>query len=1241
MTQSLTHPHQWQFWVDRGGTFTDIVAQRPDGSIVLHKLLSEDPDRYEDAPLQGIRDLLGLRADAPIPSAAIAAIKMGTTVATNALLERKGEPTLLITTAGFGDALSIGYQNRPDIFALNIRKPEQLYDRVLEVAERVMADGTVLTSLTAEIEADYCLRLREIYATGIRACAIVLMHGYRYPNHELRLAALAQDIGFTQISISHQVSPLIKLVGRGDTTVVDAYLSPVLRRYVDRLTEAIPLAKPLCQSSSKMRELGSNTDVQITPTQLLFMQSNGGLTDATQFQGKDSILSGPAGGIVGAVQTTQLAGFDRIITFDMGGTSTDVAHFAGDYEREFETEVAGIRLRAPMLAIHTVAAGGGSIVQFDGSRYRVGPASAGANPGPASYGRGGPLTVTDCNVQVGKLQPDFFPQIFGPAGNQPLDRDIVNQQFLALADRLSQTTDQPQSPEQIATGFLTIAIDNMANAIKKISVQRGYDIADYVLCCFGGAGGQHACLLADVLGMTTIVIHPYAGVLSAYGMGLADRRLLREKSIEQSLDSGLDSVRESLDRLTQDTIAKLQKQVGTNSEIQVEQRLLIRYDGTSASLSVLVADRAQIEQQFTTDYRQRFGFTLSQKSLIVEAITVEAIAKTIAPNLVFHPATEVAAPIDHVEIFCADRWQRSPVYQRELLAVNQVISGPAIILEGTGTNMVEPGWSGHISPIGDLILSRDAVIQSIDQSTELTADPVRLELFNNRFQSIAEQMGITLQNTSTSVNIKERLDFSCALFDPQGQLIANAPHIPVHLGSMGETISALIRDWGDRADQSPDRTIQPGDVFVGNDPYNGGTHLPDITVITPVFITQNRTKPTFFVASRGHHADIGGITPGSMPANSKSIVEEGIRLETVKLVDRGQFQEKNLRDRLANNPYPARNPDQNIADLQAQIAANAKGAQELQATVDHYGPATVIAYMAHIQDNAELAVRQAIGLLYNSGPADRSFEVPMDNGAIIRVRIQLQPDAATIDFTGTSPQQPTNFNAPLAISKAAVLYVFRSLVSEPIPLNAGCLRPLTLIVPAGSLLNPIAPAAVVAGNVETSQAIVDALYGALGILAASQGTMNNFTFGTEQFQYYETICGGAGAGATFAGADAVQTHMTNSRLTDPEVLELRFPVLLESFSLRSGSGGSGRQRGGQGVRRCLRALAPMTAGILAGRRIHRPFGLAGGGDGALGKTEVVRANGDRIILGSTATIELQTGDQITIETPGGGGFGSV
>jgi 5-oxoprolinase (ATP-hydrolysing) len=1213
MPQLLTHPPQWQFWIDRGGTFTDIVAQRPDRSIVLHKLLSENPDRYDDAPLQGIRYLLGLSDNEPIPADRIAAIKMGTTVATNALLERKGEPTVLITTAGFGDALSIGYQNRPDIFALQIRKPEQLYDRVIEVAERVMADGTVLRPLTPEIEDRYCQQLQDTYTAGYRACAIVLMHGYRYPNHELRFAELAQEIGFNQISISHQVSPLIKLIGRGDTTVVDAYLSPVLRRYVDRLADAIQ----------------DDLNPSLSPTQLLFMQSNGGLTDASRFQGKDSILSGPAGGIVGAVQTTQLAGFDRIITFDMGGTSTDVAHFAGDYEREFETEVAGIRLRAPMLAIHTVAAGGGSIVQFDGTRYRVGPASAGANPGPASYGRGGPLTVTDCNVQVSKLQPTFFPHIFGPEGDQPLDRAIVHQQFLALADQFSPRT----SPEQIATGFLTIAIDNMANAIQKISVQRGYDLADYVLCCFGGAGGQHACLLADVLGMKTIVIHPYSGVLSAYGMGLADRRLLREQSIEQPLNSGLDVIRKSLDQLTDKTIEDLQTQVGSSIEIQVEQRLLIRYEGTSASLSILVADRGQIEQQFTTDYRKRFGFTLSQKPLIVEAITVEAIAKTTAPNVAFQPPIEATEPIDYVEIFCADHWQTAPIYRRECIAVSQLISGPAILLEGTGTNMIEPGWSGQISPIGDLILRRNAAVQSMSQSTDLAADPVRLELFNNRFQSIAEQMGITLQNTSTSVNIKERLDFSCALFDPQGQLIANAPHIPVHLGSMGETISALIRDWGDR--------FEPGDVFVGNDPYNGGTHLPDITVITPVFITQNQTKPTFFVASRGHHADIGGITPGSMPSNSKSIGEEGIRLETFKLVDRGQFQEQILRDRLTNNPNPARNPDQNIADLQAQIAANAKGVQELQATVDHYGPATVIAYMAHIQDNAELAVRQAIGLLYQSGPADRSFEVPMDNGATIRVRISLKEDTATIDFTGTSPQQPTNFNAPLAISKAAVLYVFRSLVAEPIPLNAGCLRPLTLIVPEGSLLNPIAPAAVVAGNVETSQAIVDCLYGALGVLAASQGTMNNFTFGTDQFQYYETICGGAGAGVDFDGADAVQTHMTNSRLTDPEVLELRFPVLLESFALRSGSGGGGRHQGGQGVRRCLRALAPMTAGILAGRRIHRPFGLAGGGDGAAGQTEVIRANGDRIRLPSTATIELQAGDQIAIETPGGGGFGQV
>ena len=1225
-----THDTRWQFWIDRGGTFTDIVAQRPDGQLVIHKLLSENPERYADAPVQGIRDILGIAGDAPIPAEQIAVVKMGTTVATNALLERKGDRTLLLITKGFRDALRIGYQNRPDIFARHIVLPEMLYERVIEVEERYSARGEELIPVNLD-----AIRpaLQAAYDNGIRSCAIVFMHGYRYPEHEKQVATLATEIGFTQVSVSHQVSPLMKLVSRGDTTVVDAYLSPILRRYVDRVASRVGNAH------------------------LMFMQSNGGLVDAQRFQGKDSILSGPAGGIVGAVQTSRMAGFNKIISFDMGGTSTDVAHYNGEYERTFETEVAGVRLRTPMMAIHTVAAGGGSILYFDGARYRVGPESAGANPGPACYRKGDSLTVTDCNVMVGKLQPEFFPKVFGANGELPLDAEVVRQKFTQLATEIGDA----RTPEQVAAGFLAIAVEKMASAIKKISLQRGYDVSEYTLCCFGGAGGQHACLIADALGMKQVFIHPYAGVLSAYGMGLADVRVLREKAVEAKLcEEVLPQLKQVLTELEAEAKKELNRRgaeaAEEEEEVEVFSKVLLRYEGTDSPLIVDFGDDvAAMRERFEQAHRQRYGFIVEDKSSIVEAVSVEVVGKTDVPEEPAISPQSSSPPVSlaTVRMYAASAWHDTPVYQREDLQPGDRIAGPSIIIEATGTNVIEPGWQAELTDRNHLILNCSTPLRTSafpSASSAVKSDPVMLEIFNNLFRAIAEQMGITLQNTSSSVNIKERLDFSCAIFDSSAQLVANAPHIPVHLGSMSESVQSLIADRGD--------TIKPGDVYVLNNPYNGGTHLPDITVITPVFPDSPLKRagfverlsvgemgyhlypplqPLFYVASRGHHADIGGITPGSMPPNSVTVEQEGILIDNFKLVEQGHFREKEILELLTSGSYPARNPAQNIADLQAQIAANERGVQELHKMVEHYGLETVQAYMGFVQDNAEESVLGVIDVL-----KDGSFSYRLDDGSLIQVAITIDKStrSARIDFTGTSPQQPSNFNAPAAVCKAAVLYVFRTLVNDDIPLNAGCLKPLEIIIPEGCMLNPRYPAAVVAGNVETSQAITDALYGALGVMAASQGTMNNFTFGNGSYQYYETICGGSGAGADFDGTDAVHTHMTNSRLTDPEVLEWRFPVLLESFGIRPNSGGKGLRRGGNGVLRRIRFREPMTAAILSGRRVVGPFGLHGGECGAVGLNYVERCDGTVEELGSTAVVEMQVGDVFAIATPGGGGYGT-
>ena len=1222
-TNSASHPKRWQFWIDRGGTFTDVIGKRPhaDGSfsLVTHKLLSENPEQYRDAAVAGIRHLLGLRADEPITPEQVECVKMGTTVATNALLERKGEPTLLVTTKGFRDALRIGYQERPRIFDRHIVLPELLYSRVIEAQERVGADGTVVEPLD---EAHLRERLWAAFDAGLRSVAIVFMHGYRYTAHELAAERVAREVGFTQVSVSHRVSPLMKLVGRGDTTVVDAYLSPILRRYVEQVAGEMPGVK------------------------IFFMQSSGGLTDANAFQGKDAILSGPAGGIVGMVRTAQLAGVDlggqreqqvKVIGFDMGGTSTDVSHFAGEFERAFETQVAGVRMRAPMMNIHTVAAGGGSILSFDGARFRAGPESAGANPGPACYRRGGPLAVTDANVMVGKIVPAHFPKVFGPEANEPLDRDVVLAKFEAMAAEIERATGIQRSPEAVAEGFIDIAVGAMANAIKKISVARGYDVTRYALQCFGGAGGQHACRVADALGMERVFAHPLGGVLSAYGMGLADQNAMREAAIEMPLAAAAEAITQRLDELAADAAGELAKQgVGGEAEpsrVQVHRRVHLRYEGSDAALVVPFGDAAQLQAAFEAAYRQRFAFLMPERRLIVEAVSVEAVVAGDAPAEPLHAiASQGQAPAaDTVRLFSGGQWWNAVLVVREQAKPGHVIDGPAIIAEKNATTIVEPGWQARVTALDHLVLARVQPRVARHAGTEgagTHVDPVMLEVFNNLFMNIAEQMGLQLQNTAVSVNIKERLDFSCALFDAAGNLIANAPHMPVHLGSMSESIKTVVqRNAG---------AMRPGDVYALNDPYHGGTHQPDVTVVTPVWNEANDSV-LFYVGSRGHHADIGGITPGSMPPFSTRIEEEGVQIDNVKLVDGGRLREAEMLALLSSGEYPSRNPAQNMADLKAQIAANEKGVQELRNMVAQFGLDVVTAYMGHVQDNAEESVRRVITSLQ-----DGAFCLPLDNGAEIKVAIRV--DAATrsaeIDFTGTSAQLANNFNAPTAVCMAAVLYVFRTLVGDDIPLNAGCLKPLKVIVPEGSMLNPHPPASVVAGNVETSTCITNALYGALGSMAAGQCTMNNFTFGNARHQYYETVSGGTGAGPGFDGTSVVQAHMTNSRLTDPEVLEFRFPVRLESYEIRKGSGGEGRYRGGDGGVRRVRFLEAMTASILSNGRVHGAFGAAGGAAGLPGINRVERADGRRESLGHIGSVPMAPGDVFVIETPGGGGYGA-
>jgi 5-oxoprolinase (ATP-hydrolysing) len=1211
---------RWDFWIDRGGTFTDIVGCDPEGKLHPHKLLSENPEAYRDAAVQGIRDLLGLKADEPVPSDRINSVKMGTTVATNALLERKGDRTALLITKGFGDGLRIGYQARPDIFAKHIRKPEQLYETVIEVDERVLADGTVEQAPDLETIRSKLESLRE---KGIYSIAIAFMHAWKFPEHERHIAELVRAEGFRQVSVSHEVSPLVKLIGRGDTTVVDAYLSPILRRYVEQIADELGLSGQI--NATLIAEDGQ-ARTTVEKTRLMFMMSSGGLTAAELFQGKDAILSGPAGGVVGAVETSKLAGFEKMIGFDMGGTSTDVSHYSGDLERTFETEVAGVRMRAPMMMIHTVAAGGGSILTYTNGRFQVGPNSAGANPGPTCYRRGGPLAVTDANVMVGKLKPEFFPAIFGPRQDQQLDEMAVREKFEKLGKEVNST------PEEVAEGFLKIAVENMANAIKKISVQRGHDVTEYALNCFGGAGGQHACAVADSLGMKTVLIHPFSGILSAYGMGLAKIRANRTRALVKKLEAQLESELESVEsELEAEARKELSEQGVSDSSINVFARAHIRYDGTDTPLQIPLGNAESMTAAFEKLHRKQFGFVFENKPLIVEAIEVEAVgggadieeAKQKLEGVVIDTT-------DTTKVFTGGQWHDAMIVQRADMKTGNRLNGPALVIEPHQTIVVEPGWQASINARGHIVLDRvEAAAREHAIGTE--ADPVMLEVFNNLFMSIAEQMGVTLQNTAYSVNIKERLDFSCAVFGKDGALVANAPHMPVHLGSMDRSVETVIAlNKGN---------INPGDVFILNAPYNGGTHLPDITVVTPVF-DENDNDILFWVASRGHHADVGGMAPGSATPLATHIDQEGVLIDNFKLVKAGILDEEGMRGILTGHPWPARNPDQNMADIRAQIAANEKGVEELRKMVDHFSLEVVQAYLGHVQENAEESVRRVIDAL-----ADCEYVYRTDNDQQIAVKITVDKNArtATVDFTGTSPVMKNNFNAPEPVTRAAVLYVFRLMVEGDIPMNAGCLKPIEIVIPDGCMLKPEYPAAVIAGNTETSQHVTNCLLMALGALANAPGTMNNLTYGNARYQNYETICGGAPAGVLnngtgFPGVSGVHVHMTNTRMTDPEVLEMRYPIVVEEFSIRKGSGGSGKFIGGDGCLRVLRFREDMECAILSSSRYNPPKGLAGGGDGAVGKTEIRRKNGTLETLKHCDQTSVKAGDAVIVSTPAAGGY---
>jgi 5-oxoprolinase (ATP-hydrolysing) len=1184
----------WSFFVDRGGKFTDIVARRPDGSLVTRKVLSERASSTSDPVIEGI---LSLSADD------VACVKMGTTVATNALLTRRGEPTLLVVNRGFADLLHIGDQARPLLFDLAIVKPAPIFADTLEVTGRHGADGEEIEALD---ETATALGLARARARGISACAIALIHAWRYPAFELRLRDLAREAGFTQISLSHQVSPQIRLVSRAQTTATDAYVSPALNRAVAKLADALP------------------------ETEWLFMQSHGGLAKPAEFSGKDALLSGPAGGLVGAARTAEAAGFTKVISFDMGGTSTDVALYDGELPLRFASTVAGVTLQTPMLAIHTVASGGGSILRFANLRLLVGPDSAGANPGPACYRQGGPLTVTDANVLLGKIHPRHFPALFGATRDAALDDAVVAEKFSELAALVEQETGMPQTQAALAEGFIRIAVANMANAIRHVSLRQGQDPQDFVLNCFGGAAGQHACLLAEELGMRCVLVHPLAGLLSAYGMALADRTQLREYAVELPLDETmLPALRQRADAMAAELALLFQTGRGLARPLQSRARVRLRYRGTDFALAVELGGLQDMRNALIYAHRARFGFASPERDLIVEVLQVTVTERGDAPRPPPAPVRTEGqpAPIDSVAMISSGRMHRTPVFDRRALCAGDRLPGPALILEDGATTIVEPGWAAELTPEANLLLRQDDAPRVTEPVESARPDPVLLALFNNLFMNIAEQAGAVLQNAASSVNIKERLDFSCAIFDAAGNLVANAPHVPVHLGAMSESVRSMLR--------ARRGALRPGDVIALNNPFAGGTHLPDITVITPVF--DNAGKLLFFAACRGHHADIGGSAPGSTPAFSCSLEEEGVVIDNFLLAEAGAFREAAFRALLGSGRFPARNPDLNVADIKAQIASNEKARQELLRAVARFGQRTVDAYMAHVMAHAEDCTRRVIARLSGG-----RFSTTLDDGTKLHVDIAIDREtrSAVIDFAGTGPQSRTNFNAPPSITRAVVLYVFRCLAGEDIPLNEGCLRPISLRIPPGSFLSPAPGAAVVAGNTEVSQILCNALLGALGVCASSQATMNNLVFGDADIQYYETICGGAGATADADGASAVHTHMTNTRITDPEILEMRFPVRLEAFAIRQGSGGNGSRRGGDGVIRRLRFLRPSLVNIVASRRVVAPFGICGGEDGVVGKQWITKPDGTNISASGTASIDICPGDILTVATPGGGGFGA-
>ncbi|XP_018428770.1 PREDICTED: 5-oxoprolinase isoform X1 [Nanorana parkeri] len=1255
-------PEKFQFAIDRGGTFTDVFARCPGGKVRVMKLLSEDPANYQDAPTEGIRRILEEETgslfprDLPLDTQQIEWIRMGTTVATNALLERKGERIALLITKGFKDLLHIGNQARPKIFDLEVRMPEVLYEEVIEVEERVVLQQsdcqlpkhpslkTFIGSTGDSLEVWEPLNLEHLkiklqgaLSRGIRSLAVVLMHSYTWSTHEHQVGELARSLGFTHVSLSSEVMPMIRMVPRGYTACADAYLTPCIQRYLDGFSRGF---------KNQLKDL-----------QVLFMRSDGGLTPMQSFSGSRAILSGPAGGVVGyAITTYRPDNPQPVIGFDMGGTSTDVSRYAGEYEHVFEATTAGISIQAPQLDINTVAAGGGSMLFFRSGLFVVGPESAGAHPGPACYRKGGPLTVTDANLCLGRLLPDYFPRIFGPSEDQPLSEEDTTRKFQELTAEINQFQrgrpggGSSLSVEEVAMGFIRVANEAMCRPIRSLTQAKGHDTSRHVLSCFGGAGGQHACAIARSLGMKTVFIHKYGGVLSAFGMALADvvHEAQEPCSVLYSKDS-FPLLEERIAALEQRCIEVLQQQGFHRSQIDAEPFLHLRYERTDCALMCSAkgypahpdsCHAGDFKNAFTARYMKEFGFTIPSRPIVVDDIRVRGTGSTgIRCESRITPGGQPAHVEKVTKCYFEDGYKDTNVYLLEELSCDHTIPGPAIIIDKNSTILVEPDCAASITEHGDV---RITVASGKQQAIGTELDTIQLSIFSHRFMSIAEQMGRILQRTAISTNIKERLDFSCALFGPDGGLVSNAPHIPVHLGAMQETVQFQIRSLQD--------DLKEGDVILSNHPCAGGSHLPDLTVITPVFRPE-APRPVFFVASRGHHADIGGITPGSMPPHSKSLTEEGAVFMSFKLVQEGQFQEEAVTEALmAPGSIPGssgtRNLHDNLSDLRAQVAANQKGIQLVNELIDVYGLEVVQAYMAHIQANAEVAVREMLKAFANrwekqTGALEVESVDFMDDGSPIRLKVKINKEegSAVFDFSNSGHEVFGNCNAPRAITLSALIYCLRCMVGEDIPLNQGCLVPVKVIIPKGSILDPSPDAAVVGGNVLTSQRIVDVIFKAFQVCAASQGCMNNITFGNQKTGYYETVAGGAGAGPHWDGRSGIHSHMTNTRITDPEILEKRYPVVLKRFELRPGSGGDGRFQGGDGVIRELLFRENVILSVLTERRVFRPYGLDGGSPGDAGLNLLHRHDGRTINLGGKTSVALEPGDIFTLHTPGGGGYG--